>query len=358
MITIITVSVFSVFLAFMGKYKKFKFLFEVAFIIIFLFTALRFNFGRDYLNYYDLFMSISKYQSIKDINFDNFKVERGWVILNFLFKPIGFFGLIFVLSAFISFTYYSLIKKYVSPNYYWFAIFIFAFSTDIMWMQFSAIRQALSITIFIYSVKYITKTNKPLLFVLFNLFGSLFHTSALFMVPLVIFSFNKLRNNKILGALIMASFWLLLLLGEKYFSRLSMLTAIISGDSYTNLFDIERDTSVTFIGGVAWSLILFIVIYYLRKQDDKIKNFFYLSSFHSMIYVVTPLIQLADRMGYYFAPFTIITFPFILQSEKKRIIKVAIMFIYIAFLLNRLIDFSGLEWVIAGFSEYKTILSK
>jgi hypothetical protein len=355
--TVIVLSSFAVLLAYLSKYKNAKFLFEIAFLVIFILTAFRFNFGTDYPSYYQDFVSISKYSSLKDIVFELYSSEPAWVVLNFIFKPIGFFGFIIVLTAFLCYTYYSLIKKYVPPNYYWFAIFIFTFSSDIMWIQFSALRQALSIAIFVHSVKYLSEKNRPVLYVLLNLLGGLFHSSAYFMIPLVVFSHKKIRNSKIVGILIITVFWALLLVGEKYLNQMAMLTELLTGERYTNRLERETTSSTTLIGSFVWSSILMIVIYYVRKQSENVKNVFYLTSLHSMVYVLSPLIFLSGRMGYYFAVFSVITYPLILQSERNKIIKFGIYVIYIIFIIYRLFNFFELEWVVNGYSDYKTIFT-
>lgn len=355
--TVIILNILVIIIAYFARYRKTRFLFEISFFIIFLFTALRFNFGTDYEGYLESFNYIIKSHSIRSINFNSFLFEPAWAVLNYIFKPIGFFGFIIVLSAFICYTYYFIIKKYVDPKYYWFAIFIYVFSFDIMWIQFSALRQALAIAIFIHSVKYLNEKRNPVIYILLNLLGASFHTSAYFMLPLVIFSFKKIRNSKLLGIIILAIFWGILLEGHKLIPKLMELTAYISKDSYISKFEREISTSITLIGSLIWGTLLMIIIYYSKYQKDEAKNLFYLSALYTLVYVFTPLVWLADRMGYYFAPFNIVVYPLIIYYEKRKFIKIGLIIFFIIFTLNRFIAFSKLDWVIDGYSQYKTILS-
>lgn len=355
--TIIIISIFVVILSYLSQFKKYRYLFSLSFIIIYIFTAFRYEVGTDYNNYYESFNYISRLSSFDCLDYSIFKVEPSWVILNYIFKPFGFFGFIITLSAFFCYTYYSLIKKYVEPRFYWVAVFIYLFSADIMWIQLSAIRQALSVAIFVHSVKYITEKKKPLNYVLFNLFGGLFHTSAFFMVPLVLFAFDKIKNNKITGLIIILVFGVLLLFGETFLSRITELTLLITGDAYANRLLSETDVSTTIIGSIAWISVLGIVIFYSYKQDERIKNLFYFSSLHSLVYVMSPLIWLSDRMGYYFAVFSIVVVPIILQNEKCKFKKIAVFSIFAIFLIYRLMNFLKLDWVIFGYSDYNTIFS-
>jgi hypothetical protein len=354
--TVIILNIFIVLIAYFARYKNTRFLFELAFISIFLFTALRFEFGRDYPAYFESFKTISDFSDITSIDYNLFRFEPLWAILNYIFKPVGFFGFIAILSAFICYTYYSLIKKYVDPKYYWMAIFIYVFSSDIMWIQFSAIRQALSIAIFIHSVKFLNEKRNPVAFIAMNLFGGLFHSSAYFMIPLVIFSFERIKKSKLTGLIILAIFWGLMFFGDMYLSQMMKLTSFLSGDRYTSRFDFDIDTSTTLIGSIAWGTLLFIVIFYARYQQENKKNLFYLTALYSMVYVMTPLVWLAGRMGYYFAAFSIVVYPLIMQYEKNKTVKIGIFTIFAVFLLYRLMNFFELGWVIEGYSKYQTIL--
>lgn len=353
--TVIILNILVVVLAYIAKYKNTRLLFEVAFFIVFLFTALRFNFGTDYSSYYQTFNIISQSSNITSINFDYLDLEPAWAILNYIFKPIGFYGFIIVLSAFLCFTYYSLIKKYVDPKYFWLAIFIYVFTSDIMWIQFSAIRQALSIAIFIHSIKYLNEKKNPVLYILLIILAGLFHTSAYFMLPFVIFASEKIKESKLIGILILVAFWGLLFFGEMYLNQLIVLTSFISDDRYTSRFNREIDVSTTLIGSIAWGTLLFIVINYSKNHPQNKKNLFYFAALYCMVYVLSPLVWLAGRMGYYFAAFSIIAYPLIIQQEKRLLIRIGLLGVFVIFIFYRLAAFFKLDWVIKGYSEYHTI---
>jgi hypothetical protein len=74
-----------------------------------------------------------------------------------------------------------------------------------------------------------------------------------------------------------------------------------------------------------------------------------------MVYVLSPLIYLADRMGYYFVVFTIIVYPLIVMQEKRVFIRASLIIVFVSFTLYRLKAFFNLDWVINGYSEYSTI---
>jgi hypothetical protein len=352
---IFVLSIIIVFLAFLSQFKELRFLFEFSFIFIFLITALRFDFGTDYQNYYNSFKEIGQASSFKSIPFHYYRFEPGWAVLNYIFKPVGFFGFIIVLSSFTCYTYYSLIKKYVEPEYYWFAIFIFVFSWEIMWIQFSAIRQALAIAIFINSIKFLSKDRNPIKFLLLIICASLFHSTALFLIPLLLFSSQKLSKNNIIGIVVIFFFFVLLFFGDLFISSFINISSFIAGERYLSVFLYEIDISTTLFGSLLWGSLLIIIIFYSRRQEKNEKHIFVLFSLYYLIYVLSPLFWLVERMGYYFIPLSIVVFPMIIKQERNLAIKIGLFLFFSFSIYNRSIKFVNLDWVLDGYSYYKTI---
>src|SRR5690606_31529927 len=125
---------------------------EVAFILLTIFMSIRFNFGNDYSSYLDLFIEIGRYK-----NLDFVQTEIGWTFLNWIFQPIGFFGMIIVLTSFQYAIIYRLIKNYVPKDWYWFSVLIFTLNTGYMLVFGSMMRQFLAICIFVLAVDFIIK---------------------------------------------------------------------------------------------------------------------------------------------------------------------------------------------------------
>jgi len=95
MIATIILGIFAVSFAFLAKYKNFRYGLEISFFLIFLFLALRYNFGNDYQSYFRCFNEITNSSKI-DLNYMQYGrvIEPGWIILCWLFKPFGFYWLI------------------------------------------------------------------------------------------------------------------------------------------------------------------------------------------------------------------------------------------------------------------------
>ena len=101
MFVVFIVAIVSTLLAYSAS-KGNKYGLHQAFILITLFFCFRYDFGSDYLAYLQMFNNINRY-NIGLLDFNSLSIfsekgELGWVLLNKLFNPFGFFGLIAFLS--------------------------------------------------------------------------------------------------------------------------------------------------------------------------------------------------------------------------------------------------------------------
>ena len=99
MVTTLVINGLVVFLSWLESLKILKHGLLISFILLFLFLALRYNFGNDYIGYFDGFREVNKYSNVtfKD---REFHYEAGWLLLCRVFKPLGFFSMVALLAAF------------------------------------------------------------------------------------------------------------------------------------------------------------------------------------------------------------------------------------------------------------------
>lgn len=156
MIETIVIGLICVCLAYLGRYRRLSWGFGAAMTILFVFLAIRYEWGNDYRQYIDKFIV---YNSIDEFNYSdpNERWEVGWIFLYRIFKPFGFFSLVIVLTAFEISVYYWFIKKYIPKEWYWFAVFIYVFNPNFMLTQSSMMRQTLAMCIVLLSIPYIYK---------------------------------------------------------------------------------------------------------------------------------------------------------------------------------------------------------
>ncbi|MEG0808464.1 MAG: EpsG family protein, partial [Alistipes sp.] len=174
-----------VFLSWLSRYNKTRYGLEVGFVILTVFLAIRYNWGNDYPGYLNGFIDINSY-GIGLFDWDAFSSFRedevGWVFLNRLFAPVGFFGLVIALTIFEHVVLYRFIKKYVPVDWYWFAVFIYVFSSEYMLTGSSMMRQFLAMCIYLIAIDFMI-AKRPVYFFLLILLAATFHTSAYILLP-------------------------------------------------------------------------------------------------------------------------------------------------------------------------------
>ena len=90
MIAVTIVNIVAVLLTFLSRYKNFRYGFEIAILVLIIFFGVRYNYGNDYPGYYDMFNEINSYHTLT-IALGNMGIEDGWIVLNRLFAPLGFY---------------------------------------------------------------------------------------------------------------------------------------------------------------------------------------------------------------------------------------------------------------------------
>ena len=155
------------------------------FVPLFLYGALRIDFGLDYDLYEANFNSIKLY-GIDSIGSHQ---EFGY---RFLCSLLPSFRVLLILDSFlICWAYYTLFYKLVPKKYTWLAVILFFLSgkTTVFFM-YSGIRNGISIAIFILAFTYMVD-RKWIHFALFTATAAMIHTSAAFIMPIAFLIANR-----------------------------------------------------------------------------------------------------------------------------------------------------------------------
>jgi len=349
---VIVVNVLAVFFAFISRYKDFRHGLKISFILIFIFLALRYNFGNDYQAYHNNFLIINNYDSINYFN-KSFQLEPGWLFLCRLFKPIGFFGMVMILALFNCVVYYRFINKYLPPQYYWLAVTIYLFDPSFMLIQASAMRQSLAIAIFIASIPYIYKKD-PIRYIIGIGVAWFFHSSALILLPLYFLGYVNWKINKITGAVILASFISLYLFGKNLAPYVNQFI-----QSNFERYDVYQGGAVIGTGfGIFYFSIFFILILaYERYQNKETSLLFKIAIVGFMIIPFGLIIQLIGRVGMYLGPSAIIVYPVILMKIKRPVYKTMFLVFYLFFASYLFFQFFTSQVYKDAFGNYQTIFS-
>ena len=326
-------------------------------IIIFVFLAIRYDYGNDYMPYFERFYELNRgdFNSINPLLMKG--NEIGWVYLNLLFKPFGFFGMQIFLAGFSCFILYRFIKKYVHQKYYSLAIFIYIFQPYHLLIFSSAMRQSVAISLFLFAFDYLIQ-KKPIHYVSVILFASLFHTTSLILLPLIFLSYVKITPK--IGYIFLLSLipFLFSYYSDLIIQQSTLFTLLYFEAEYSSYLDI--DVSGATIGlGFALNTIIYIMMFYNFR---KIRITWQVVSFNLIVlsFLIIPLtlsIPLISRINFYFTPFLMIGYPLALGSMKKISHKLIFIGFIIIFTLYQYFSFFYSDIWSEKFYYYKTIFS-
>lgn len=316
------------------------FYFAVLFIII-LFSGLRYDVGTDYYGHLEDFV----YKSYS-------KFAPAYLALNRIFLHVnyGFFWVIIIASV-ITYLFVFEDLRLKGIDYLAIPIFICLFL-----FQFNnLIRQAIAISIFFYSIRYIHLRN-PIAFFALVLLAASFHSSALFLFPL--YFINRLRINRYVALLLifvadvlinnegLIVFVLNKITGVPYYGHYVFTEYISSGESNTGLGYLAK---------------LFIGIILLLKKDPNnsttaYNTYYNLFAIGIILMPVANKIAVVDRIDYYFFIAILFILPYYIKSVNKNVFDYALKFILL--LLCLAFFEAGLYFNTGKNSPYRTIFTE
>lgn len=365
MIHFFIAGILAVLLAYLDRFrdKGFKYGLEMAFGILIIFLSIRYNFGNDYIPYIEGFQKISNYFTFSDIlNFKELKdftsdehFELGWIILNILCKPIGFFGMVVVLTAFQCFVYYKLIKRYVAKEWYFLSVFIYVFTYNFMLVQASMMRQSLAISLFLVSINYIFR-KKYITSLIIILIACQFHRTALILLP---FCFMNVINFKITPkiSLIILFFSILFSIFPNLFSNIFssfVLKYYSSQEFYLYSYECE-DFSDVFRFTAYLILFTYLLYYskYLEGDNLLLSKLLIISFLFYFIEGINPV----GRLSMYFNIFEILVYSIILNKKINNYINILLILLIFLIKMRGIYMFFNSEVWIGTYMHYQTIFS-
>jgi hypothetical protein len=297
--------------------------FTAAFILIFIFCALRFDVGYDYSMYYELIEGNIKYYTAQ-INRIEF-IPRQLILFSNL---IGFYQFFFIVSSFIIiYFYYKAIKENSLDR--WISTLIFVCFPLFFSMSLSVVRQFMAVAIFFYSFKYIKQRKfwKYLAVVVLCFF---IHKSSILALP-IYFLYGNFINKKIIVFIYILGF---------FSSEILAFFIKLTSERYSIYLDK--------IGGEGGSLILIFfqvlglfllpLVYNFRDKEDKEFNFYLLTYFVGL-FIWASLSKFGHagiRGGLYYMSFIILLIPHLRSKIKEyKIIRESIAIIcFLFFFIN------------------------
>ena len=285
---------------------KNKYIQRTAFVILFLFAALRFMYGNDYYNYYMWF----KY--IQAGNPSPFKTELLYNLLN-RWLP-SFPVLVALSSAFLILIVYRLITKNLPTCYSWLGICIFVISPALFLMNLSALRQSIATCCFVIAVNFACR-KKYLWYLVMVIVAALFHKSAILLMPFCLLANDRPVKPWFCWA-VMAGTLILLVTSGLLLSIVVWVAEQFGDKNY--IYMAEQDMQNSIRATLLTSVFYFYVLLNLPKLKGK-------ALVYAKIYMISPLlgvlareISMLTRLQMYFDIFAIVALPSIFMEIRSR----------------------------------------
>ncbi|WP_277673360.1 EpsG family protein [Piscibacillus halophilus] len=323
--------------------KKYPF-YILSFGVLFLFLALRYDYGNDYMSYY---------QSHELINagFEAWGSSDVLYRLTNLLIP-NFYVLVAFLSLFYIGTIFFLVKYNLYRKQYWFAVLILLINPYLFLVHLSSFRQTIAICFVIIAVYFATKRNLVLYF-LFVLVAMGFHPSAIVMFP-VYFLLNekKIKVKKVV--LVIGAVFLLLLT--------PLLDSIIEWSlsyfpsHYSYYYN--QGAGNTLRATLISSFFFFLILFNINKLNGKDLIYAKLSLIATIISLLAYKVSMITRIGMYFDVFLIVSLPIIFLKMKGQKLRFVLFVLMLVIFILRYWSFFNNEIWMDSYRVYQTILSK
>jgi uncharacterized protein YqgC (DUF456 family) len=347
MLTVIILNIVAVSLAQVAAVRRSERWLAFAFFVVFVFLALRYDYGNDYLNYRRYFEEAGELSG-------DVRLELGWQMLCVLFQPVGFFTLVAAVSAFNVAVYHHFIARYVPASHYGYAVFLYVFNPYFMLVQSSAMRQSVAICIFLLALRFVERRSLWKFALCVGL-AATFHASAVALLPVywLARSGGRMRGLAALG--VFASYVIAVLSAGALRPFVGAFVA-----EYVARYEMyEGGTELgTGLGLLYASTVLAVVLYAGRGQVEEKGMLFRLGVISYFASVPLGMINTAaGRMGMYFTPSLLAVLPHAANSLRDRRMGTLFLASYAAMTLYGFYVFFQSDVWSVPFGTYKTILS-
>lgn len=305
------------------KKKTALFLFFFSFLLLFLFSGLRYNVGMDYSAYEQLYK-----ESLNRINPDI--KELGWAYFFYLFRNIGIpFPVVILFISFLTISNVFVFIRRYSP-YPFLSVLIFFCFTQYYTYTFNVIRQCLASYIFFVLLECIK--DRRLVKYLFAIgFITFFvHTTAIILLPLYFIIHRSysvfIKLCVILVSLFCAKFLILLIASSETYR------IYLAFEQYAE--DITITTYMLILIGL-----LFLIYEVFAKEKIAQEIILFNINFLFLLFLIvacffagTPLIIVFLRFAFYFTPVLIVLLPLMIKKVfSKRSQYVVVSFIIMGY---------------------------
>ena len=322
----------------------------LAYVIIFIVSALRYDIGFDYENYTRMFNSFAH-----DFSYNTYEwtlgdgIEPFALVFSYIFQ-YSEQPFIYVIATYSLVTLILLFKTFDHYNIHTIGIFLYLASW-IMFQSWDWTRQALALSFFLYSIQYIE--NKSFLkYSICILFATLSHYSALILIfayPLAKLQLSrKVALGIAIAALVLSLFGFLDQFKAMIFSFIPHYAEVYAGTDYETAGGNHSSTTLF--------LTAIIYLIYLATMDEKYNYLQFPFLFGYLLFLISADNLNIDRISWYFTSLQLIIVPLSLREATPKTTKqIAIISAFgLLFLIFNIVDIGA---TIRGCTPYETIFS-
>lgn len=308
---------------------------KLGFVLITFLGVIHYDYGNDYMPYYELSKQVANYTFDLDaILAKDYYRDPGWVILCFLFKPIGgFFMMVAVLNIIQNSIVYKFIKRNVAKKWWAMALFVYLFVTSYYLMSFSMMRQMFVVVIFLGMWKYIIERKWWIPLIVIYL-CSYVHGSALILLPFAFWGFIPMNKAKYVGGCYAVLLVVLWLFGDTLNTIFQF--AMTMDDELSEYADRygSDETGLKLGFGFIINMIPFVLsVMFLLSKDEKYstneKSLVALGAISFLIIPFAQIIRLVSRVSTYFGIYSIASIPLIYANVKNRMARMWLIALYV-----------------------------
>lgn len=336
---------------------------KLGFILVTILGMIHYDYGNDYMPYYELSKHVTSLRfNLNAILGGEYYRDPGWVIICFLFKPLGgFFTMVAVLNVIQNVIVYRFIRNNVDLKWWPFAIFVYLFVTSFYLMSFSMMRQMFVMIIFLGLWKYIIK-RKWWVALIVIYFCSFIHGSAVVLLPFAFWGYVPIQRPKYIAigyVVLLVILWLF----QNTLNDIFVYTMTLN-DGFSEYADrYENDDMGLKLGlGFIIKMIPFVlsIIFLLSKGEEHTIQMKSIVALGAIVFLITPfgqIIRLIGRIGSYFGIFSIAGLPLVYGNIKNKTLRLGLLFIYVLISLYDYCLFFIQGPFVEKYSTFHTIFS-
>lgn len=283
------------------------------FVPIFIYGALRVDFGIDYPNYESEFYYLNGHP--ENIDTQTIHSELGYQWLEVIMP--NWRSLVILVSSLVALAYAFLYYKYVDSNMLFFVIFVtFLYPDQSFFLNFVAMRNGMVIALFCLSIPLLIR--KKYLYVFAIAIGLFFiHKSAILFIPLAILAGQNFDISK--EEIIVWTITILIFAAMSNSDIIENVSLVLRSEE----FESYRDTYLRDSGHASWlyglanaPLIFWTFKWAWRNRKDLLPSQNVIWRL-AMLYMMCPYLGAIGRtrMNYYFFPFYVITLSYIAKDQ-------------------------------------------